>query len=394
LSIVVLELSLVSKIRWISSAFGQDALLQFHRQMGILGVALISAHALLGFVTGYPLSWLNPFAEETPWAMRWGVASLAMMLLLMAISLWRRLFRISYDWWQLTHGALADAAIAAAFLHAVLLGAFAAQRPMQVVLGAYMCLALGLRLWFKLHRPLRLWSQPWEVVENIPEAGDTRTLVLRPVGHAGFTFEPGQFAWLSTSRTPFHWDRHPISMSSAAADEPGHPISFSIKNLGDWSGKVVQSIKPGHRVWVDGPHGVFTADREQGPGYVLIAGGVGISPLMSICRTMALRGDRRPVVLFYAAKTVEGLTFREELDALCASLNLTVIFVIESPPPGWRGESGYITEEILRRHLPAQHLQFQHFICGPEPMMDAVEHELSRLGVPLERIHTERFVMV
>lgn len=73
LTIIVLELSLVSKIEWVSSAFGQDALLQIHRQMGIFGVLLVVAHALLELFAGYPITWLNPFSSESPWAMRWGL---------------------------------------------------------------------------------------------------------------------------------------------------------------------------------------------------------------------------------------------------------------------------------------------------------------------------------
>lgn len=394
LTIIVLELSLISRIEWVSSAFGPDALLQFHRQMGIFGFALIGAHTVFELAVGYPVAWLNPLSSESPWAMRWGIVSLAMLALLLAISLGRKAFGLSYDWWQLTHGALADAAILAGFLHAILFGGFAAGKPLQVLLACYALLALCLRVWFKFVRPFTLWAKPWEVVENIPEKGDTRTLVLRPIGHRGFTFEPGQFAWLSTQRTPFHWDRHPISMSSAASDEPGQPLSFTIRNLGDWSGEGIPEVRPGHRVWVDGPHGVFTADREQGPGYVLIAGGAGISPLYSMCQTLAVRGDLRPVLLFYAGRTLEGLTFQPELEDLRTRMNLHVVYSLEEPPVGWTGQRGFLSADTLRKHLPLQFKRFQYFICGPEPMMDAVEEALVRLHVPLDRIHTERFVMV
>jgi predicted ferric reductase len=216
----------------------------------------------------------------------------------------RRTLKIPYSWWQLTHGGLADAAILLGFLHLLLFGGFSAEKPMRITLGCYGVFAVCLRIWFKIVRPIVMWSKPWEVVQNIREHGDTHTLVLRPLGHSGFTFEPGQFAWLSTARTPFHWDRHPISMSSAALDEPEQTVSFTIKNLGDWSGSVVPSISPGHRVWVDGPHGVFTADREQGPGYVLIAGGAGISPLVSICETRC----GKTIVRFCSSMPVATLT--------------------------------------------------------------------------------------
>lgn len=394
LTIVILELALISKIRSVSSVFGQDALLQFHRQMGIVATCFIAVHAVLMLSNGYPLEWLNPLAAESPWAMRWGVASGVAIFALIALSLARRALRIPYDWWEVSHGLLADAAVAFAFAHVVLFGGFSAQKSMRNLLIVYATFAVCLRLWFRLLRPLALWRKPWKLVRNIPEQGDARTLVLEPVGHYGFTFEPGQFAWLTTASTPFHWDRHPISMSSAALDERAQPVAFTIKDLGDWSGKVVPALEPGARVWVDGPHGVFTADREQGPGYVLIGGGAGISPLFSICQTMAARGDVRPVVLIFAARDAESLTFRDRLAELAQRMNLKVVYVVENPPADWTGERGYVSREILHRHMPHQYKRYRFFVCGPEPMMDSVEQSLADLGVPVEHIHTERFVMV
>lgn len=394
LTVMLLELALVSKIKWIASAFGQDALLQFHRLMGLFGLALIGAHLGLELGAGYPAAWLNPFAEDSPWAMRWGVWATAMFLLLTVLSLGRRALRVSYEWWQVTHGALADLALAATFVHVLLFGGFAASTPVRILLLSYAGAAVILRSWFRFVRPLLSWSRPWSLVENINEQGDTRTLVLRPAGHAGFTFEPGQFAWLSTGATPFHPDRHPISMSSAAHDEPGHDVAFTIKNLGDWSGAAVPALQAGQRVWVDGPYGVFSPDREQGFGYALIAGGAGIGPLVSMCATFELRGDARPVVLFYAGRNERSLPLRRVIDDLSGRINLKVVYVVEDPPPGWTGEAGRVNTALLRKHLPPQYRRFQYFICGPEPMMDSVESALVGLGVPFERIHTERFVNI
>jgi predicted ferric reductase len=394
LTILILELALVSEIQAVSSVFGQDALLQFHKQMGMVGTALIALHAVLVMQSSYPVEWLNPFSPDSPWAMRWGVVAIVALALLVGLSLFRRRLGLAYEWWQFTHGLMADLAIAGGLAHIILFAGFSSTTPMLALLTVYGCCAAGLRLWFKVLRPMRLWAKPWELVHNVAENADTHTLVLRPVGHAGFPFEPGQFAWLNTGRTPFHWDRHPISMSSAAGDEPGQEIAFTIKELGDWSAHVVPQLRPGHRIWVDGPHGVFTADREQGPGYVLIGGGSGICPLVSICHTLALREDVRPVLLFYGAGDESKMALRGQLQQLAGRLNLQFIPILENPPPTWTGERGYLTTEILRRHLPAQYRRFQYFVCGPEAMMDAVEPMLLELGVPVNRIHTERFVMV
>ena len=389
-SIMAFEFALVSKVRSVTGAFGQDVLLQFHRQMGIVAAALIAGHAVLMFRSGYPLAWLNPFSAENVWAMRWGVFAALAILILMVVSLGRRRLRISYDVWQLSHGFLAEVAVLLALVHLLMFGSFSAGRPMRLLLAAYCIGLVALRAWFVVIKPFRMWSKPWELVENVPERGSSRTLVLRPAGHSGFVFEPGQFAWLSTRPTPFHRDWHPISMSSCARDEPG-PIAFTIKNVGDWSGKVVPALRPGKRIWVDGPYGVFTPEREQGPGYVMIGGGAGITPLYSMCQTFAERDDTRPVLLFFCGRAFDRLIFFEQFEALKKRMNLTVVYVLEEPPPGWTGESGFINAGTLRKHLPGQFKRFEYFVCGPPGMMDVMEEALVGLGVAAHHVHTERF---
>jgi ferredoxin-NADP reductase len=127
---------------------------------------------------------------------------------------------------------------------------------------------------------------------------------------------------------------------------------------------------------------------------VFFAGGVGITPFISMLRTMADRGDRRPVTLFYGDPTWDGIAFREEIERLQGLLDLTVVFVLEKPPEGWEGESGFIDADVLKRHLPSRQLDRLHLICGPIPMIDAVEAALQQRGVPMQRIRSERFDLV
>jgi ferredoxin-NADP reductase len=138
---------------------------------------------------------------------------------------------------------------------------------------------------------------------------------------------------------------------------------------------------------------VFSIDQDEGPGFGLLAGGVGIAGLISTLRTMADRADVRPVILFYANRDWGAATFREQLEDLKDRLDLTVVHVLERPPDDWTGETGYITTDVLSRYLPTGYRRFQYFICGPDPMMDAVESALIALDVPPERVHTERFDM-
>jgi predicted ferric reductase len=393
-AVMASEFALISKVRSLAGVFGQDALIQFHRRLGLLASALILLHSILMLRSGYPLQWLNPLAASSIWAMRWGVLAGFAIFLLVVLSLGRKRLRIPYGWWQWSHGFLAEGAVLMALAHILLFGGFSSGNPMRVLLAAYFMLLISVRVGFVLVKPLRIWSKPWEVLANVEELGDSRTLVLRPVGHSGMTFEPGQFAYLSLGATPFHKEWHPISMSSCAYDQPGQDIAFTIKNFGDWSGKIVPALKPGTRIWVDGPYGVFTPDREQGPGYVLIGGGAGITPLFSMCQTFAERGDVRPVLLFFGGRDRQSLTFADQLDALQKRMNLRVICALEHPPENWTGESGYITTEILKKYLPRQYKRYRFFVCGPAALMDAMETSLTEIGVPPHHIHTERFNLV
>jgi predicted ferric reductase len=389
-SIMALEFTLISKVKSVTGIFGQDVLLQFHRQMGIVAAVLIAGHAVLMFRSGYPLAWLNPFSPDNVWPMRWGVFGALAILVLIVVSLGRKRLHVSYNVWQFTHGFLAETAVLLSLVHILMFGTFSVGRPLRLLLAAYTLALVALQVWFALVKPIRLWSRPWEVLENRPERGSSRTLVLQPVSHPGFVFEPGQFAWLSTRPTPLHRDWHPISISSCAHDRPGL-VAFTIKDLGDWSGKVVPALRLGAKIWVDGPYGVFTPEREPGPGYVLIGGGAGITPLYSMCQTFAERGDPRPVLLFFCGRALDRLIFLEQFETLQKRMNLKVVLVLEEPPRNWTGESGYLTPTILRKYLPAEFRQFEYFVCGPPGLMDAMEEALVGLGVPSRRIHTERF---
>ena len=393
-AMLALEMALVSRMDEATGAFGLDALLQFHREAGLGALLLACAHVVLLLSTrGYPLATLG-LGGGVPWPIRAGTLAAGSTLLLVGISIGRRRLRLRYEAWQLLHGLLAVAIVGLGALHVASLGRFSASTPMRVVGVLYLVLFLGVLLRYRVLRPLALLRRPWTVLSNEVERGDARTIRLSPVGHPGFPFQPGQFCWLNTGRTPFHLEQHPVSMSSSGEVPPGGAIAFTIRHLGDWSGKVVPALRPGDRVWVDGPYGVFSPDREEGPGYVLVGGGVGVTPLVSMVETLADREDRRPVVLFHGAHVEADLTLCERIEALRPRLDLTVVRVLEHPPEGWSGEAGLIDEGVLRRHLPHEHRRFQYFVCGPAPLMDAMEKVLPTLGIPAGRIHAERFDMV
>jgi predicted ferric reductase len=383
--VVAWEVVLVARLRAASAPFGTDALMLFHRQLGQLAVLFVLAHAVaLGG------AW-NPF--RGPPAARWGAAAAWAALLLVTAARWRRRLPLRYGAWRHLHGALALLLVVAMLAHALLAGHYARSNPVVralLVAGAAAFVAFGLH--DRLLRPLALRRRPWEVVSARPVGGDVTLLVLRPVGHAGLRFEPGQFAWLSIGRSPLTAEQHPLSIASSAAPAPDGRLEFAVKALGDWSRDVVPRLAPGTRAWVDGPYGAFSPDRVQAEGFVLVAGGIGLAPLRSVLLTFADRGERRPVTLVLAARNRARTFLGGELAALARQLPLRIVHVFEEPEPG--AEQGYVTAALLARLLPPPRERLAFLVCGPGPMMAALERELRELGVAPAQVLTERFDMV
>lgn len=391
-ALMVLEFALVGRLRGVSEPFGMDALMLFHRLMGSAALLFTLGHTALLAWRGPGLALLDPFRGGA--LVQSGWLALLLTLLLVGVSLGRKRLRLSYERWLLAHRVGAILLVGAMLAHALAANAYARSPIVRGVLIAYAGLFLALLLVYRLARPLRAWRKPYEVLENRDEGADTRTLVVRPLGHAGFDFAPGQFAWLVTGRSPLALEQHPISIASSAEQGAERALEFSIKDLGDWSGERVPRIRPGERLWLDGPYGSFTPDREPALGFVLIAGGIGITPMRSMLLTMRDRGDRRPALLLYAAHDPTRAIYARDFELLQRQLALRIVYVYEEPPPGWEGERGLVTRELLARHLPPMHRHHQFFVCGPGPMMDAVERSLAALGVPPERVQSERFDMV
>jgi predicted ferric reductase len=385
LAMLGLEFVLVARVRALAAPFGQDALLQFHRQIGYVGLAFILAH----FAISAKWDELTlPKALHAPLLVWFGMAALISLVVLIATSVWRRPFRLSYEAWHVIHTGLALVLVIGALGHVLFVDEYVGSLWKQILWALMSAAFAALIVWVRVVKPSR--ARPWRLARVTPEGGETTTLALQPPPRAGFRFAPGQFAWFAIGRSPFSLTQHPFSFSSSAERDE---VEVAIKALGDFTAGV-KDLEPGMTVYVDGPHGVFSMDHDEGPGFGFLAGGVGIAGLISMLRTMADRRDVRPALLFYANRDWDGVAFRDDLERLGERLDLTVVHVLERPPEGWAGEAGYVTAEVLARHLPPAYRRFQFFICGPDPMMDAAEAALIGLGVPPERVHTERFDMV
>jgi predicted ferric reductase len=390
LAMMGLQFGLTARFRYVTEPWGEDVIYHFHRQLSLIALALVVAHPLILFVVRPQLlALLNFFVA--PWRARFAALSTYSMVALVVMALWRVKLNIRYETWHLTHIVLAVLAVAAGLLHMGGWGFYLTatwKRPLWIGLTI---LWIGLLLYVRIVKPLFMLRRPYRVREVRPERGETWTLVMHPNGHPGFRFKPGQFAWLTVWGSPFKITAHPFSFSSSALAPDGR-VEMTIRQLGDFTSEI-HNVPQGKRVYLDGPYGAFTMGNPADM-HVLIAGGIGVTPMMSLIRTLADQGDRRPVVLIYGVRDWESITFREQLEALKARLKLTIVYVPQNPPPGWTGEQGFIGAEVLGRHLPPPYDEHEYFICGPDLMMDAIEKALGEMKVPISKYHSERYSFV
>jgi predicted ferric reductase len=390
LAMMGLQFGLTARFRYVTEPWGEDVIYHFHRQISLIAVGLVIAHPLILFIVRPELlALLNSL--QAPWRARFAALSTYSLIALVIMAMWRQELSIRYETWHVTHILLAVVAVTAGILHMVGWGFYLVDPWKRVLWIGLTIFWVGLLLYVRIVKPLFLLRRPYRVAEVRKERGDTWTLVMQPDGHAGFRFIPGQFGWLTLWGSPFKITGHPFSFSSSANASDGR-VEMSIRDLGDFT-STIHKVPVGQRVYLDGPYGAFTSGNPADM-HVLIAGGVGVTPMMSLIRTFADRGDKRPVILLYGSRDWESITFREELEALKTRLDLTVVHVLADPPSRWTGEQGFITAEILKRHLPPPFGEHEYFICGPNVMMDAIEQTLSEMNVPLAKYHSERYSFV
>jgi 3-phenylpropionate/trans-cinnamate dioxygenase ferredoxin reductase subunit len=391
LSALVCAALLPSRLRSLNRAFGIESVIDLHRFLGVVTAALVFAH-LACVVAADPANLaLLDLATAPARAQAATVATMALVALA-GIAVLRSRYRVSYELWKWSHVVLAATVLGAAALHVWWLD----QLVRDAVIGTMLALfAVGLVLVFGhrwVWRPLYDPSTEFVVRDVRRENATVSTLVLEPRHRSdrpavSWAFAPGQFAWIRLERSVTA-EEHPFSIASSAHSDA---TEFTIRHTGDFT-RALRRLPLGASVWVDGPHGAFTNDAGTAAGFVMIAGGVGVTPMMSMVRTAAHRRDPRPYRLVVVASAPEDLLFRSELAQLRRHLDLEVTEVLRRPVEGWSGPTGGIDAQLLSVVLgghPPEDVDY--FVCGPPALVTDALGALDVLGAAPDRVHTEQF---
>ncbi|HEY6058351.1 MAG TPA: ferredoxin reductase family protein, partial [Candidatus Limnocylindrales bacterium] len=312
------------------------------------------------------------------------VAGMALLIAVAVSSVRAARSRLSYETWYGIHlyGYLA---IALAFAHQLVVGSDFADDPVARVywIGLYV-LAAALVVVFRVGQPIALFVRHRLRVANVVREGP-RVVSIYVTGRNldRLAVRAGQyFLWRFLTRDGW-WRAHPFSLSAAPN---GRYLRLTIKLLGDYSTEL-QYIRIGTFVVAEGPYGVLTAARRTRPGVLLVAGGIGITPLRALLEGLPVRPGR--LTLLYRARTPDDLVFRDEIDEIARRRGARVHFLV-----GRHGSAELphdpFTPQALRRLVPDL-ADRDVFLCGPTGMMAHVRRSLRSLRVPPAQVHWERF---
>jgi ferredoxin-NADP reductase len=237
------------------------------------------------------------------------------------------------------------------------------------------------------------WSGRLRVSRTFQETPNVKTFrLMNPLGGVlPFAYLPGQF--LTVTVAP---DGKPVKRSYTIASSPTQhdyaEITVKHEEPGQVSGFLHNRVREGDLLEVSGPSGAFTFTGRECKCILLIGGGVGITPMMSVIRYLTDRAWSGDMYLLYVVHAPSDIIFREELEYLPhRHPNLRVVVTVSHPEgTDWKGTTGRITKELIVESVPDVASRYVH-ICGPVPMMEAVKKVLAELGVPMERVKTEAF---
>lgn len=385
--VIVVLLALMARIPAVERGVGADRLARWHAMGGRYTVSLALTHTLL-IIWGYAVTaHTNVVHETTSLVLTYpdvlmGTVAVFLLLGVGIASARAARRRLSYETWHFIH-LYTYLAIALAFSHQFSTGAdFVSNTRARWLWSALYLAVATLLLWYRVITPIRAaLRHRLRVVDIRRENADVVTVFIGGQHLQELRTEPGQFfRWRFLTRELW-WAANPYSLSAAPRPEM---LRITVKMTGSHSAALL-ALKPGTAVFAEGPYGAFTAARRTRRRVLLLAGGVGITPLRALLETLpAAPGE---LSMIYRANTEDDLVLRAELDWIARDRGATVHYLL-GPPRG--GSKDHLSAQRLGKLVPDLR-ERDVFLCGPEPMMAAARAGLRAAGVPRRHIHQESF---
>jgi predicted ferric reductase len=386
--LALIGLLLVSRSPWLDQLYGTDRLIGWHRWVGFGCLWLLVAHTVLTTV-GYAATARVDVVTEAwsllttyPYVL---MATVGLVLLIaVAVASVRAARRsLAYETWYGIHlyGYLA---VALAFAHELAVGSdFATDTLAQAYWVLLYVVVIACIAAFRVGRPIQLYLRHgFRVANLVQEAPGVTSVYVTGRDLGRLPMRAGQFFICRFLVGGGWWRPHPFSLS---VSPNGQYLRFTIKESGDDTRRV-PALHIGTRVFLEGPYGSFTGARRTHPRVLLVAGGIGVTPLRALLEELS--GPRNAVVMVYRARSWEDVVFRDELDALARARHVTVHYLIGRRRPDRSGDA--LAPQSLARLVPDLR-ERDVYICGPESLIHHVQRSLRFLHIPRSQVHAERF---
>jgi len=383
----VVLVALMARLPPLERGIGSDRLARWHSMGGRYVITLVTGHVVF-IVWGYAASANASVIGETKTLLLTVpdvlMATVAWVLLLgvAAFSARAARRRLSYETWYYAH-LYTYLAIALAFSHQFAVGpSFVSSLDARVVWSAMYALVGGAIVWYRFLTPLRLAARHrFTVVGVEPEAPGIVSVFITGRNLHRLGAEPGQFfRWRFLTRQ-LAWQSHPYSLSAMPHRDM---MRITVKARGDHSDSMA-GLRLGTRIIAEGPYGAFTPS-PSGRRVLLIAGGVGITPIRAMFAALPRRAPGA-LTLIYRASHPRDIVFRRELDAIAEDRHASLHYMI-----GSRERLGYdpLDARELKALVPGLH-RYEAYVCGPPGMKETAITSLRDAGIPRRRIHHESF---
>ncbi len=391
-NLLMVQLILASRLPWIDKSFGHDRAMLLHKQLGKPILYLILGH-VIAITTGYGLTGKLSFIGSIISMLNFpdilfAVIGTIFLLLIVITSLVIVRKRLDYDLWFILH-LLAYIAVIAAIPHQFSIGAIFAVGTVARYYWIALYLFAGLSiLIFRFIKPVVLSLRHSLYISDVViEDEDVITLHIKGRVLESLEVSAGQFFMWRFWSKGLWWQAHPFSLS--ASPKKG-VLRVTVRSLGNGSQKI-QSLKVGTKVSIEGPYGLFTERSRTSERVVLIAAGIGITPIRSLLEDATFKYGKATLIIRNSFG--KKIYLYDEILKLAEKRGVTV-YVVQGTQPkhlqSWLPHE-YITKNINLNNMAEDLLNSDIYICGPTNWTNLVVKDAKKLGVPNHQIHWERF---
>ena len=391
--LLLIHMLLVARVPWIDKFYGHDKATIAHKKLGKPILYLVIAHFAASLVqfaieSGQNL-WDEFLSMISIFELLLATAALVLMVLVVVTSLNIARRKLSYEAWFIVH-LLSYIAVGVAVPHLFTMGSDIAGKPIPTIYWvALYSFVAGNILWFRVLQPVvRGLRHNLRVQSVVRESSDSVSIYLTGQRLDQLGDQAGQFYLFRPLTFKQWWRPHPFSISAAPNN---NFVRFTIGARGDDTA-LLQAIKPGIRVMLEGPYGVFTEERRTRERVVLLASGIGVPPVRALAESMASRPWDLTVI--YRVRNAQDAALLSELREIASRRQIT-LHVIE----GQRGskdswlnfDSRNLPDQARLIELAPWVSESDVYICGPVEWTKSVERSVKRAGTPDHQIHAEEY---